>query len=246
MAGPTHFEQHAATYEEARPPYPAALWRRVAELGALRPGLRAVDLGAGTGQATGVLLAGGLEVTAIEPGHQLATQLRERHPAARVLESTAEAAELPDAAFDVAVAATSIHWMDLDRLLPQLHRAVVPGGQLLVWRNVYGDEAAEVTPFRERVGEIVARRGHRSRRALELAGRTAADLTRSGLFATTALDHFSWSIDLDERQIALLFGTFSDWSAAEVEEVAAAVRALGGSVTEHYRSWLVALRRLPD
>ncbi len=239
-----HFEHHAATYEEARPPYPAALWRRVAELGALKPGLRAVDLGAGTGQATGGLLAAGLEVTAVEPGHQLAAQLRQSHPAARVIESTAEAADLPEAAFDLAVVATAIHWMDLDQLLPRLHRALVPGGQLLVWRNVYGDETAEVTPFRERVAEIVARRSQPGRHRLQLSERTEADLTRSGLFATTSVDHFSWSIDLDEAQVALLFGTFSDWSPAEVEEAAAAVRDLGGTVTEHYGSWLIALRRV--
>lgn len=242
MHRPTHFEKHASTYEEARPPYPAALWRRIADLDGMRPGRRAVDLGAGTGQATGALLAAGLEVTAVEPGPRLAAQIRMRYPAAQVIESTAEAAELGEAAFDVAVAATSIHWMDLDVLLPRLHRALTSDGQLLVFRNVYGDETAELTPFRERVAAIVARRNQPSRHGLEVATSTEADLTRAGLFATVSHDHFSWSIDLSEQQIRLLFGTFSDWSPKEVEEAAAAVRDLGGVVTEHYRSWLIALR----
>lgn len=238
-----HFETHAATYDQARPPYPADLWARVAELGALRPGLHAVDLGAGTGQATGVLLAAGLHVTAVEPGHGLAARLRGRHRAAKVVETTAEGADLGEDTFDIAVAATSIHWMDLDRLLPALHRALRREGLLLVLRNVYGDEEAALTPFRERVGEIVARREQpTSRHALQIVERSEADLTRSGLFETISIDEFRWSIELGETQVRLLFGTFSDWSAEEVEAAAHAARELGGTVTEHYRSWLIALR----
>lgn len=133
--------------------------------------------------------------------------------------------------------------MDLDPLLPKLHSALRPGGRFLVWRNVYGDETAPVTPFRERVEQLVARRGAPSRRGLEIVDRTHAELVRSGLFESIGVEHVTWSIDLDERQVRLLFGTFSDWSPQEVEEAGAAVRDLGGVVTEHYRSWLIALRR---
>lgn len=238
-----HFEKHAATYQEARPPYPERLWQRIRELGVLRPGLRAVDLGAGTGQATGVLLQAGLEVTAVEPGHELGARLLANHPEARLLEATAETAELAPCSFDVATVATAIHWMDLDVLLPRLHRALVAGGWLLVWRNVWGDAAAAPTPFRERVSQIVARRRQPSRAALGDAEILEAALTRSGLFTTVSVDHVRWSIEMSEQQIRLLFGTFSDWTEPEVEEAALAVRALGGIVTEHYRTWLIALRR---
>lgn len=63
---PMHFERHAGTYGQARPPYPPQLWARLRDLGLLDPGLRAIDLGAGTGQATGPMLAAGLAVTAID------------------------------------------------------------------------------------------------------------------------------------------------------------------------------------
>ena len=57
----------------------------------LQPGRRVLDLGAGTGQATGPLLAAGLQVTAIEPGPNLAMQLQDWHPAATVLVARAQA-----------------------------------------------------------------------------------------------------------------------------------------------------------
>ena len=59
MVDPGHFDARSATYASARPPYPDALWGRVRALDAWRPGAAALDLGAGTGQATGPLLAGG-------------------------------------------------------------------------------------------------------------------------------------------------------------------------------------------
>ena len=82
-----------------------------------------------------------------------------RVPAAAVHLCTAESMHVPSAAFDLAVAATSVHWLDLGVVLPKVHRALVPGGHLAVWRTAYGDPAGPVTPFRERVRHISARRG---------------------------------------------------------------------------------------
>ena len=201
-----------------------------------------LDLGAGTGQATGPLLAAGLQVTAVEPGPNLATRLQGAHPAANVLVARAEDVDLPDGSFDAVVAATSIHWMDLDVVLPKVHRLLVPAGRFLVWRNVFGD-ASVSTPFRERIAEIVRSRDAPQRRsdAQQLAS-TAAELTRTGLFATEDISTYQWSITLDDEQVRRLFSTFSDWSAEEVDQAARAVRDLGGRVVEHYTSWLIVMR----
>ena len=157
MPDPAHFERHSELYDRARPPYPEELWQRLRTLGLLTPGTQALDLGAGSGQATGTLLSAGIRVTAVEPGPSLAAQLSDRFPQASVIVNTAENAVLPDAAYDLAVAATSIHWMNLSVVLPKVHRALVPGGHFLVWRNVFGDPR-QITPFRAYVAEITNRR----------------------------------------------------------------------------------------
>jgi 16S rRNA A1518/A1519 N6-dimethyltransferase RsmA/KsgA/DIM1 with predicted DNA glycosylase/AP lyase activity len=90
VSGAQHFEAYADTYATARPPYPTALWDRVRDLGLLRPGRRALDLGAGSGQATGPLLAAGLKVTGVEPGPRLAAELHAAYPSATVLTARAE------------------------------------------------------------------------------------------------------------------------------------------------------------
>ena len=163
MPGPRHFDTHAAAYDRGRPAYPPALWSRLAGLGLLEPRTRVVELGAGTGQATGPMLRAGARVTAVEPGPALAGRLRRHCPAAEVLVETAESVSLPPAAYDLAVAATAVHWFDLDVVLPKLHRALVPAGRLAVWRTVFGDPTAPVTTFRERVAEITAAREAGSR-----------------------------------------------------------------------------------
>lgn len=246
MPDPMHFERHAALYARFRPPYPAALWERLAELGLLVPGARALDLGAGSGQATRGLVEAGMEVTAVEPGTALAARLREELPAVRVLAVTAEEADLPTASFTLATVATAVHWFDLDIVLPKLHSALQPGGHLVVWRNAYGDASAPRTPFRERVQAIVDRRNAPPRPGPDET--QTAEWTRlleaGGFFRASHIADFAWSIDLDDDGVRGLFTTFSDWSGEEAEEAARAVRDLGGTVTEHYRTPLVVLDRV--
>jgi hypothetical protein len=138
------------------------------------------------------------------------------------------------------VAATSIHWLDLNIVLPTVRRLLTPDGTFLIWRNVFGDTTCG-TPFRDRVAAIVGGRGGPRRSGLdaERPDAVAAAVTRGGLFTLDEVQRYRWSIQLDEHQVHRLFSTFSDWSAAEVDQAAAAVRELGGHVVEHYPSWLL-------
>jgi SAM-dependent methyltransferase len=234
-----HFNDQADLYSSARPPYPSDLWRRVRATGLVGAGRRALDLGAGTGAATGPLLSAGMDVVAVEPGRELARILSATYPTVELLVSRAEDIELAAASFDLVVAATSIHWMDLDDVLPKIRRLLAPGGQLLVWRNVFGDAAAATTPFRAEVERIVSRRATARSGDAENAQAAADELTRAGLFSVDEICAYRWSIELDSNQVHNLFSTFSDWTSHEVDDVSAAVHALGGKVVEHYTSWLI-------
>lgn len=238
-----HFEADVDAYARARPSYPEAMWQRLAELGLLRPGRHALDLGAGTGLATGPLLAAGLRVTAVEPGPRLAARLRADHPAAEVLGCAAEDVDRPAASVDLAIAATSIHWLRLDVVLPLLHRVLVPDGGFVVCRQVFGDPSRS-TPFRERVAAIVAARDRPGRPGpdAEDVDAVVAALESSGLFTVADVSRYRWDLRMDARQVRDLFSTFSDWTAAEVARAAAAVDELGGQVVEHYATWAIVLR----
>lgn len=247
MPDPTHFDGMADLYDRARPPYPDGLWARLRDLGLLGAGTRVLELGAGSGLATVPMLAAGAAVTAVEPGPALAALLRRRAPGATVREGTAETVPLDDAAYDLAVAATSVHWFDLDVVLPRLHRALVPGGHLAVWRHVFGDPTAPVTPFRERMADVERRRGTVAPRPgpadVDTAG-WVGRLGAGGYFDVRVVEELRWSVDLDADQVRDLFTTFSEWTRDEADAVARAVQALGGRVTEHYVTPLLVLARV--
>lgn len=112
----------AEGYALSRPPYPKALFEVLEASHVIGPGLKVLEVGAGSGLATHELISSGSHVVALEPGRELAAILTRAAPSASVVQSRLEDATLPDAAFDSAVAATSMHWVDLSIGLPRLHR----------------------------------------------------------------------------------------------------------------------------
>jgi SAM-dependent methyltransferase len=237
-----HFERMAAEYATARPPYPRAIVEELSRRGVIGPGISVLEVGAGAGLATGDLMAAGSRVTALEPGERLAHLLMAGVPTATVVVTRLEEADLPDRVFDSAVAATSMHWVELQIGLPILHRALRPGGWLAVWRTVFGDDTV-TTPFREHVNRVVAARQALPEPAAPRDERpTMQELASGGWFAPVDTMRWRWSVDLTTEQIRRLFSTFSDWTPAEVEAAAAAADRCGGTVNEHYSSVLHLLK----
>ena len=60
--------QKLSRNDRYRPRYPNDLFDDIVELGELKPGAKTIEIGAGTGIATGPLMSRGLQVIAIEPG----------------------------------------------------------------------------------------------------------------------------------------------------------------------------------
>lgn len=236
-----HFDRMAADYAGARPPYPPGVYEALRHSGVIGEGVRVLEVGAGAGLATRELVAAGCEVVALEPGERLARLLRQEVPAARVLVAPLEDSVLEDGGFDSVVAATALHWVDLDRGLPLMHAALRPGGLLGVWRTIFGDESRP-TPFRAKVAAIVAARGVAVPRRPD-DNPSMEQLAAGGWFSPVSTRWWEWSIDLTSEQVRRLFATFSDWSTDEVAAATRAVDELGGKVTEHYRSALHVLRR---
>ena len=153
----THFEQMAEDYDSARPPYPQAVFEVLKDQRVIGPGLKVLEVGAGTGLATRELVSSGSHVVALEPGRGLGQPAQASRTQRVGVQSRSEDASLPDATFDSVVAATSMHWIDLSIGLPRLHRSIRRGGSLAVFRSFFGDAGVD-TEFRDRVRQIVARR----------------------------------------------------------------------------------------
>jgi SAM-dependent methyltransferase len=115
----------ASLYARYRPAYPADL---IARLASAVEGRRwCIELGAGTGQATESLLALFDRVVAVEPDAAMANSMAP-HPRLRLLEARAEDVKLPVGEADAVTAFTSLHWMQVDRVLARAATWLRPGG----------------------------------------------------------------------------------------------------------------------
>jgi SAM-dependent methyltransferase len=130
------FTAGADAYERGRPSYPPeAITLLSAEL-ELGPGRRVLDLGAGTGKMTALLVATGADVVAVEPVAAMRERLMARLPTVQTLDGTAEVIPLPDGSVDAVVVAQSFHWFEAPIALAEIARILRPrGGMAVVWNS---------------------------------------------------------------------------------------------------------------
>jgi SAM-dependent methyltransferase len=142
------FGSVAADYAALRPGYPAAA---VAFLLGDRP-RRVLDLGAGTGLLTEVVVAAGHEVVAVDPSTPMLEQLRARLPQVETAEGGAEGIPLPNASVDAVVAGQAAHWFDPGAAAVELRRVLRVGGVVgLLWNT-----RDERVPWVRALGELLA------------------------------------------------------------------------------------------
>jgi ubiquinone/menaquinone biosynthesis C-methylase UbiE len=128
------YSKEAASYARGRPEYPDAMLEWLGHI--IKPEQHVVDLGAGTGKFTRLLLKTGAQVTAVEPVDAMREQLSRDLPSVTALAGTAERIPLPDGSAVAVVCAQSFHWFATKAALAEIHRVLKPGGTLLLVWNV--------------------------------------------------------------------------------------------------------------
>ena len=172
------FDSTADAYERGRPGYPQEAVDALAAVLGLGPGTTVVDLGAGTGKLTRLLVPTGARVVGVEPLAGMRAELARALPQGEVHDGTAHAMPLPSGSAHAVVAAQAFHWFADEDALAEIHRVLRPRGGLgLVWnvRDVSVPWVARLTEILEPYAEGVPR--HRSddwRRVFEATERFTA------------------------------------------------------------------------
>ena len=126
------FDRIAAEYERVRPGYPPALL----DLLPLTADASVLDLGAGTGKLTRLLVARYAQVTAVEPLDKMRSVLETVVPEAESLPGSAESIPLDDASVDGVFAGQAFHWFANETAVSEIGRVLRPGGVVcLVWNE---------------------------------------------------------------------------------------------------------------
>ena len=152
-AAATGFADGADIYAASRPAYPAEAldWlRHRLEIG---PDSRVVEVGAGTGLFTRLLLETGAKVLATDPVAEMLAHLAATVPGVATAITTAEALPIAAESVDAVICATAFHWFATPQVLAEFRRVLRPGGALgLIW-NVRDNEL----PWVRRLSEITDR-----------------------------------------------------------------------------------------
>jgi SAM-dependent methyltransferase len=235
----TSFDADVLGYERARPGYPDELFDVLRDLG-LVPGSRVLEIGPGTGQATLALLDRGAAVVAVEPGPAMAARLRERVAgrSCEVLEGTFEDVALPSGDVDLAVAATSFHWVDPARGMDRLASLLAPGRWFVPFWNVFRDAGRYHAELQAHIEPIALRfqtgaRATAVTHGLDHAARVRA-FESSGDFHVRDMPAFEWSVVHDGASLRALFASFSDWSTLPEPDRTRALDDIAAIVDDHF------------
>jgi SAM-dependent methyltransferase len=254
-----------AGYDAARPGHPDRVYGVLVERCGLAHGTQLLEIGPGTGQATRRLLALGADVTAIEPDPVLADYLDSAAPGALTIRrATLEDVELPREAFDLAVGASSFHWVDEATGLATIFRALRPGGWISLWWTLFGpDPDGFQGAVTEAVDAICAAHGLALERSpstgggdgprfgLEVEARRTA-LTEAGF---ERFDHelVAWRHAWSATGMRALYGSFSpqlrlppETRAAVLDAVSTIADEFGGCIELQLRTSLYTARRPTD
>lgn len=197
------FDAAADSYERARPGYPAAAieWLVPEAAG------RVLDLAAGTGKLTRLLVRPGRDVVAVEPLPGMRARLADAVPGIEALGGTAEDILLPDADVDSVVVGQAWHWFDQAAAAAEIARVLRPGGTLGILWN-FADERIGW------VGELW--------RMIHEAGRPSLVEGQRGENSPPCLGEFFGPAE---------FGEFSFEQEVDVETVLALVRSRSYIIT---------------
>ena len=146
--------QDVALAYDARPSYPreAVDWM----VGTREP-RRVLDLGAGTGKLTEVLVAAGHDVVAVDVSTAMLRQLTDRLAGVETTVGGAEHIPVPDQSVDIVMVAQAFHWFDPEPSLREIARVLRTAGALaLVW-NIRDESDPGVREMSRAFGGLHAR-----------------------------------------------------------------------------------------
>ena len=212
------FGDAASHYERYRPGPPVEAVEWILPAGGSGPVGRVVDLGAGTGALSRLLVGRADEVVAVEPDDRMRAVLTESLPGVRAVAGRGESIPLPDASADAVLASSSWHWMDPVPTLLEVGRVLVPGGTLAaLWSGPDPDSGliAQASALLSGGGGEAAGIDGQSQAELSAALNDRSTLVQAleippGVpFDQPEQTAITWEVALDADELIGLLGTFS-------------------------------------
>lgn len=252
------FGRVAELYHRVRPPYPPAAIDAVLEYGRLAPPARIVEVGAGTGRATGLFADRGLAVLALEPSADMAAVARAhcaRYPDVEIIETEFERWQ-PGEPLTACVSVQAWHWIAPEVRYRKAHDALAPGGTLAaIWMLPDWDRCVLREPlseaYRATVPDLAADFPmHPDSEPTRLAGDWHAELAASGRFHSAQVRALPWAQKYASAAYPELLQTHQDHILLADEPRTELMRAItetidraGGTLEVPFMTYVCLARR---
>ncbi len=223
----------ATAYDDLRPghAHEAVAW--VVDRGGLNTSSLVLDVAAGTGQLSRILVPLGLNCVAVEPAKNMRSVLKQRVAGLPVVAATAEALPFADAGVDALVVGNAFHHFDADHAFEEARRVLRHGGVLaLFWARAALDGSGD--PIIRRINEVVNKRTDRSPIAEAYRSWFVLPPPTPG-FTAFERRRFSVSHVVPSRRYVDLFATSSDIAAlpdGDRADLLAEMRSLADELPE--------------
>lgn len=135
-----NFSNVAQEYEKYRPKYPIKCVKYLKEKCDLNDDSCIVDIGAGTGIFTEMLLYNNLKVIAVEPNDEMRKILKEKlgnNKNLIIKKGTAENTTIDEKNADLITVAQAFHWFDIEKFRNECRRILKPNGNVfIIWNKL--------------------------------------------------------------------------------------------------------------
>jgi SAM-dependent methyltransferase len=169
----------------------------------------ALEIGAGTGILTRLLVERIPHVTAVEPDDRMRALLAVSAPDVEAVQGHAEEIPAPSSSYDVVIAQSAWHWVDEARAVPEVARVLRPHGRLSLawtgtdrsvdWMRSLWAGGVEIGP--EDKDEVDRRRRRRHMVNIEAGGPSPFEEPETRLFR--------WTRPMSKRDLVALAATYS-------------------------------------
>jgi len=242
------FDEEVEAYERTRPSYPDEAFAEFVSFlreGGLAAPFDVLEIGPGTGKATASLIAGGMRVTAVEPGANMTAFLRKKFAGKPldVMHARFEDAALRDASFDAVLSATSFGWVDEAVRLVKSHRVLRDGGALAVLDTM--QIASDVDRgFFERCFPIYVKHRPDEQRSVqqtehEVTPPVLKQLRENRLFSDVRLYRYRWDRTYPTAQYADLVRSYSNTQMMPREQREALISDLCTLIDAEFDGYVV-------
>ena len=157
----TTFDSLAENYDAGRIGYPNDIYNYLVGFG-LTPNHRILDVGCGTGLASGPLLENNFTVVGVDPSQPMLAHAKRRYADAQWTAGTAEKLPFNDASFDAVISAQVMHRVNRAVAMQEILRVLKPNGLVGIWwKHLMNEDAVNVARIEaaQEVGVDVPRSG---------------------------------------------------------------------------------------